>query len=266
MSVKGIETMKPVIIKNIKIGEGKPTVCVPIVEADEEAVLEACRRIKETDAEMIEWRADQFAGYRNEEEVLAVLAKLREAYPEKPLLFTMRSDKEGGQAVLDDYQYLTLNQAVIRSGNADLVDVELSRGEEIAKQLLKNAHLHSLHVILSAHCFDETPEDAIMIETVRKMNELGADICKLAVMPKDKEDVVRLLLITEQLSRDFQDVPIVTMSMSGLGLISRISGEVSGSAITFGSLGKPSAPGQIELQELQDLLAKVHEGMLEAEG
>ncbi len=258
--------MKPVIIKNIKIGEGKPKVCVPIVEADEAAILEACRRISETDADMIEWRADMYANYAKEEDVLSVLASLRQAYPDKPLLFTLRSDTEGGQAKLDDYQYLTLNQAVVRSGNADLVDVELSRGEEIAKQLLKNAHLHSLHVLLSAHYFDETPEDAKMVDTIRQMTELGADICKLAVMPKDKEDVVRLLLITEQLSRDYQDVPIVTMSMSGLGLISRISGEVSGSVITFGSLGKPSAPGQIELQELQDLLAKVHEGMVEAEG
>ena len=40
------------------------------------------------------------------------------------------------------------------------------------------------------------------------------------------------------------------MSMGKLGVISRICGEVFGSAVTFGTAGKASAPGQLPANQL----------------
>ena len=118
-------------------------------------------------------------------------------------------------------------------------------------------------VIMSRHWFDTTPDDQTLKDVTAEMAKTSADIFKLAAMPKDNEDVVRLLLMTEWFSREYPHNPVVTVSMSGLGLISRISGEVSGSAITFASAGKASAPGQIDFKEMKDMLGKVHQGMLE---
>ena len=55
--------------------------------------------------------------------------------------------------------------------------------------------------------------------------------------------------------------PIITMSMAGTGLISRISGEAFGSALTFGTAGKASAPGQMDAKELRQVLTLLHENM-----
>ena len=44
---------------------------------------------------------------------------------------------------------------------------------------------------------------------------------------------------------NYADRPIITMSMAATGVISRVCGEVFGSALTFGAVGKASAPGQI---------------------
>lgn len=258
--------MKPVIIKNTAIGAGMPKICVPVVDPQPEDILQEVAEIAATSADMIEWRADHFVSHADETELLKMLKEVYQACGDKPLLFTLRSAEEGGYSEISNEAYLELLQAVIRSGDTDLIDVEMSKGEEICRQLLKNAHVHSMPVLMSKHHFKETPLDDLLIAEVRTMKELGADICKLAVMPTDKEDVVRLLLVTEQLSRDFSDVPIVTVSMSGMGMISRISGEISGSAITFAARKKASAPGQIGLDEMQELLKKVHTGMIEVGG
>ena len=39
--------------------------------------------------------------------------------------------------------------------------------------------------------------------------------------------------------------PVITMAMSGMGAVSRISGEIFGSSVTFASVEECSAPGQL---------------------
>ena len=56
----------------------------------------------------------------------------------------------------------------------------------------------------------------------------------------------------------YADRPIITMSMSGTGVISRLTGEFFGSALTFGAAAKASAPGQIPVSELETVLSVIH--------
>ena len=80
-----------------------------------------------------------------------------------------------------------------------------------------------------------------------------ADICKIAVMPRDATDVLTLLSATNEMYTHYASVPIVTMSMGQLGMISRVTGQLFGSALTFGS-AKASAPGQLSVQVLRNYL------------
>ena len=89
---------------------------------------------------------------------------------------------------------------------------------------------------------------------------MGADILKIAVMPQSRKDVVTLLSATEEM--DCRTTrPLITMSMGPLGMISRLCGEVFGSSLTFGSVGKTSAPGQVSAKELANVLKLIHESM-----
>ena len=255
--------MKPLIVNNTVIGKGVPKICVPIVGATAEEVLQDYQTAAAEGPDLIEWRADCLDDYKNENLLIDILHAMREGNSDVTILFTLRTEDEGGKAAVTDEEYQQLNQAVIRSGFADMIDVESSRAKKVKEHLLQNAHLHSMPVIMSKHYFESTPDDQTLKEVVAQMAETSADIYKLAVMPKDNEDVVRLLLLTEWFTREYPHDPIVTVSMSGLGLISRISGEVSGSAITFASASKASAPGQIDFKEMKDMLDKVHQGMME---
>lgn len=54
-------------------------------------------------------------------------------------------------------------------------------------------------------------------------------------------------------------VPILTMSMGQLGVVSRVTGDSFGSCATFGAVGQTSAPGQIPVNDLHTVLHILHE-------
>ena len=94
----------------------------------------------------------------------------------------------------------------------------------------------------------------MIIRSLVKMQELGCDLVKYAVMPQSERDVLTLLDTTLTMKEEYSDTPVVTMSMGHLGVVSRICGQVFGSAITFGTAGKASAPGQLPANGLSIFL------------
>ena len=151
-----------------------------------------------------------------------------------------------------------MNSQMIKSGYADLIDIEYFMGKEVSERLMSLAKENRVKTVLSSHDFEKTPSRKEMLLCLKAMEEAGADIAKLAVMPRRKEDVTELLAATAE-AAGCLSCPVITMSMGKEGMISRISGETFGCAVTFGSLGKTSAPGQIELHALRQVLSILHE-------
>lgn len=84
---------------------------------------------------------------------------------------------------------------------------------------------------------------------------------KIAVMPTNAADVLTLLDASNTMKEQYANRPIITMSMSGKGVISRLAGEVFGSALTFGAAKKASAPGQVSVAELRNILSLLHSSL-----
>lgn len=250
--------MKPVVVKNVCIGEGIPKICVPIVGTTREEILKEATEINKTQVDLIEWRADWYEEVNKIEKVKQVIDALRQLLPEIPILFTFRTAKEGGEKDISPKDYLELNCNVCKQGLVDLMDVELFRGDTVVKTVLKQAKESGIKVIVSNHDFEKTPCKEEIVERLKQMEELGADILKIAVMPNSKKDVLTLLEATDEMSK-YATKPIVTMSMSGMGAISRLTGEIFGSAITFGTVKNASAPGQIPVKQLSQVLNAIHQ-------
>ena len=178
-----------------------------------------------------------------------------------PILFTFRTAKEGGEKAIEPEAYVELNQNIAKTGLVDLVDVEAFTGDDYVAQIIEVAHQNNVKVVASNHDFDKTPDQADIVSRLRKMQEQGADIPKIAVMPNNKKDVLTLLAATEEMATNYADRPIITMSMAGTGLISRLCGEVFGSAATFGAVGKVSAPGQMNAEDLNTILTLIHRSL-----
>ncbi|WP_099224558.1 type I 3-dehydroquinate dehydratase [Listeria costaricensis] len=246
--------MSTVTVKNVTIGEGAPKICVPIVGKTIAALQEEATFLKNIELDIVEWRVDFFEGVEDIAAVKEALQALREVLPDTPLLFTFRSKKEGGEKAVSDEYYFELNRELAQTGQIDLVDVELFNEASDVKSLIEAAHVAGVKVIISNHDFDKTPAKEEIISRLRKMQELGADIPKIAVMPQSSADVLVLLDATNTMKEQYADRPIITMSMAGVGVISRLAGQVFGSAVTFGAAKKASAPGQIDVAELKHVL------------
>ena len=177
------------------------------------------------------------------------------------MLFTFRTLKEGGEKAIEKDVYANLNKKAAKSGYVDLIDTEVFTGDDIVKDIIEAAHACGVKVIASNHDFDRTPDKDDIVGRLCKMQDLGADILKIAVMPNDKKDVLKLLAATEEMANEYADRPIITMSMAGTGVISRLCGEVFGSAVTFGSAKKASAPGQIDVEDLNQVLNLLHKSL-----
>ena len=217
--------MNPVVVRNVAIGEGIPKICVPIVGKTREEILDAAKKILPIGADVVEWRVDWYEDIFDFEKVEETAKQLREVLGEMPILFTFRTSKEGGEKAIETPVYVELNQKISATGYVDLVDMEAFTGDDAVKAVVEEAHKHGVKVVASNHDFDKTPAKSDIIYRLRKMQELGADIPKIAVMPQNKKDVLTLLAATEEMVDNYADRPIITMSMAATGVISRVCGE-----------------------------------------
>lgn len=245
--------MNPVVVRNVKIGEGMPKICVPIVGETQDEILQEARAIVGSAADLVEWRVDWFESAFEVEKVKVLAAELRRELGEIPLLFTFRTKAEGGEKEITYEQYAELLHQVADAKLVDMIDVEVYINEDVTK-LVAELKEREVVVVGSNHDFYKTPSKEEIINRLCYMQEIGVDIPKIAVMPRSSKDVLTLLNATEEMVAHHAESPIATMSMAGIGAVSRVAGEIFGSALTFGALKKASAPGQIQADKLKEIL------------
>ncbi|MFZ3161508.1 MAG: type I 3-dehydroquinate dehydratase, partial [Rhodoferax sp.] len=88
----------------------------------------------------------------------------------------------------------------------------------------------------------------------------GADVAKVAVMPRDLDDVLTLLTATREASTKLRS-PLISMSMGPYGAMTRLFGWTFGSALTFAVGASSSAPGQVPIEDLHTALAILQKSM-----
>ena len=250
--------VRPLQVGNLTIQQGKPAIIVSTTGNDEESALKLARQAAQTpQVQVVELRVDKLDFATHVNKVTQLGQAMRHELKGKPLLLTLRTKEEGGSLSPDDASYIALYQQWLEAGFADLIDIEMRIGAPAVDRLVKQAHQHYVAVILSYHDFQATPDNADMLRRLSWQAAHGADILKIAVMPKTPQDVSRLTDVTWQM-RQRSDKPLLTMAMGGLGAVTRVSGEVFGSNLTFGTLGEASAPGQLDVQALDQALTTLH--------
>lgn len=247
--------MIPVTVKSLVLGTGSPKICVPVTGKNVKEICEQTRETVDHAPDLIEWRADFFDHLDDPEAVEEVCDRLAEMTEQIPLIFTVRSEREGGSRSLTVEEYIRILKTAAGHRAVDMMDVELFMEPALMEELIHELQTKGKKVIASNHHFEGTPSREQMRKILEEMEASGADIRKLAVMPHTGEDVLELLAATIEAYRS-GNAPVITMSMGQLGAVSRIAGELSGSCVTFGTVGEASAPGQLKLEDLRKILPK----------
>ncbi|WP_313339887.1 type I 3-dehydroquinate dehydratase [Sedimentibacter sp.] len=244
--------MKAVQVRDLLLGNDIPKICIPIVGTTKNQILNEIEQVNKTDHDLIELRIDYFE-YYHINSIIELLKEIREIYF-KPIIFTLRTKDEGGMKFIDEDAYFEINNYVTESELVDLIDIELFKPENKIKKFIETAHKSNIKVILSNHDFSKTPDKEEILSRMLRMQLLGADISKIAVMPTSESDILTLLSVSLKMKTLKADRPFIALSMGSLGTITRVASEFFGSCITYASLNKNSAPGQLSVEDTREVM------------
>ncbi len=224
------------------IFNNKALICVPAIAKTSEELKKELLILDNCPCDIIEWRADFF-----QDDILSELKKVRNLIKNKKLLFTFRTLAQGGNRDCETYKKLVTD--VINTKLVDFIDIEIISADCEIINLAKEKQILS---IVSSHYFTHTPKkDDIKAEFAR-MEAIGADIPKIAVMPKKLTDVTGFMEAVYETSQI--NSPIIGISMSKLGLATRLCPEQIGSCLSFAAGVSASAPGQIDSETLHKII------------
>jgi len=249
---------RPILVRGQPVSGGAfPLVITPLVGRGAEELAAELDAILPRRPDMLEWRVDFFEAIADADAVIATAREIGRRAGAVPLLFTRRSSSEGGQPVpVDEPAVAALYRRVCEARCVDLIDYELSNAPAELRRLREVSAAHEVGMVMSYHNFRETPDLAMLSDRFAQAQRLGADVAKVAVMPQDPQDVLRLLDATWQASQ-MLDIPVISMAMGGIGAVSRMMGWMYGSAATFAVGKSSSAPGQMALEDLRAALDSV---------
>ena len=246
--------MSPVQLRGVTLGGGRAKVIVPVTGTTVEELVSQTTTLVGVEFDIIEWRVDFLDVAPSPTAVLEAAARVRAAAQERPVLFTFRTHHESGNKPITSEEYRDLNIAAIESGLVDAVDVEHHFERTVGDAIIAAARKAGVPVVGSLHDFTATPPAEDLVRRLVEMQERGCAVAKVAVTPRNTGDVLQLMEATWTMTSQHSSTPVLTMSMGGLGLITRLSPRVTGSCATFAMVGRPSAPGQIPVEKLQPIL------------
>jgi 3-dehydroquinate dehydratase-1 len=250
-----MQNSKPIELNGQAIAGGKfPLICTPLVGRTLDKLLAELAIVLPKKPDVLEWRVDFFEPIGDTAMVIAAAEAIKKAAGSVPLLFTRRSTLEGGEKIaLNEDQVIAMYTAVCASKHIDLIDYEMANDGANIVRVREAAKANGIKLVLSFHNFSYTPALETLNAKFLTADQLGADVAKVAVMPRDLDDVLTLLTATRQASKKLR-IPLISMSMGPLGAITRMVGGVFGSSLSFAVGAASSAPGQVPIEDLNVVL------------
>lgn len=242
------------------LGEGMPKICVPVMGRTIEEIEQAAARARDAQADIIELRIDSLSAMPDAKTAREACMAVRRHAPGIAMLFTLRTGRDGGAGDTNAQAYEALLLEMMDSGLCDAIDCELSIGREAFSRIAARAKEKGVALVGSSHEFGEIGDMQRAAKWLLEQQELGADICKAAVMTRTNTQALEAALMFAR-TKEALEIPMIGIAMGPDGVITRIGGACMGSCLTFGTAGEASAPGQIDAKSLR-LALEIIDGAL----
>ncbi len=253
-----LQASNPLAVRGQLLGGPLPLVCIPLVGKNREVIAQEGRNVSIIQPDIIELRIDAWDFVEDIEQSVATIASIRDTVGALPIILTCRGHWEGGFKKVTDESKFRIYERAVKQGLVDFIDVELVYGEKKIGEVRTLLSGTTTFLIVSSHDFQKTPAEEELRRVLTDQIGAGADVAKIAVMPQCEEDVLALLSATLAVRRAHPGTPLITMSMGGLGAVSRVVGGHYGSDLTFAVGSQASAPGQIPVDKLRQCLSVLY--------
>ena len=166
-----------------------------------------------------------------------------------PLLLTYRSATEGGKGAGHGQGYEDYLASLLRL-RPPVAAVDIEMACPASKALVAEAKAGGYDVVGSCHNFTATPSRAQIAEKLVQITADGADITKVAYMPRSAQDVAALRHAAHDFADAYPHQPLIAISMGQLGAPSRTD---LANCLTFATIadGAASAPGQATIAHVR---------------
>ena len=180
-----LQSEKKVTVKNKVFGGPIPLICLPLVAKEDQRFYSQTAELTRLDPDLLEWRID---GYEQVEDIsacLEALQALKAAMGSIPLIFTCRIHSEGGvKDIIPGRRDCSSSPRPSSRAGVEIIDVEMCNETAFIEKVKTKAQSVQHQLILSYHNFDQTPDETFIHDKLVMAQDMGADIAKLAVMPK----------------------------------------------------------------------------------
>ncbi len=210
-------------------------IAIPIFQSKKEDVIKVARDCIDKGADLLEFRIDALDN-PNFEDIEEIIKEIN-----FPMIATNRISSEGGSFKGSEEERIDI--LLKCAPLVEYVDIELQSDDKYIKEI----HDTGVTTIVSYHDFNKTPEINEITYIVEKEHNLG-DIAKVAFMPQDLDDTLKILAILSHCE------DTIAISMSDLGSYTRIMASKFNSPITFAAGRDVTAPGQIDIETMKSLL------------
>lgn len=242
--------MKPSLRDDFVVQLGKekiqtPAICAAVIDSDINSMKDNLEKALAEGADIVELRLDKLEDPTGWESLLQ---------KDIPTIVTNRSKKEGGHFQGNENERIEVLLDAVETG-VSCVDVELSTSKKKLDQILEATDKNDTSLIMSFHDFNKVPTRQELLRKANQMVEAGCDIAKLIGFANEHKDSLKILDFLIQASEDIE-VPIITFAMGEKGKFTRVTAPLLGSPITYASIEEKTAPGQLDISAVNEILEK----------
>ncbi|MFX1315927.1 MAG: type I 3-dehydroquinate dehydratase [Promethearchaeota archaeon] len=181
--------------------------------------------------------------------------------PNISTIFTFRANTEGGKIKVDEKERLKILEILVNA-QPDFIDIEMNSAEEILNYIINLASNKKVNLIFSFHDFEKTSSYKETLELILKFEEklinkmiinsniVEKSVYKVIFTAQNFEDNLTPINVCKYFSNNNRK--IISFCMGEIGIFSRIICTKFGSFMTYASLDRKTAPGQIRIEKLRE--------------
>lgn len=206
--------------------------------------------------DIVEIRGDVFDALNREDHGKKVRLIIDTFKPlNKEIIYTYRTNKEGGSGSKTTVEYEALLQAICKVMAIDYIDIEVQSGDKIIASVTETAKAHNVKCLLSHHDFKRTPQTEEILSTIKTMHENNGDLYKVAYFPHSQADVENVTAAVIKAKADYGH-KVIGISMGDIGKTTRTATGEAASVLTYGFIMRDAAPGQIHVSKLREVFPR----------
>jgi len=214
--------------------------CVSLAETNPKKLKQTLKTaLKKSD--FVEIRFD----FLKSEHIPQVLENVRKDL--KKIVCTLRPKAEGGKFEGNEKERISILK-LIAEYNPFLLDVEfntIKKNKNLARYLKDT----KTSLLISGHDFKKTPSITELKKKLNQMSKFSSNV-KIVTTAKTTDDATRILQLYSKKGK----TNLIAFAMGDSGRISRILSLYLGSPYSYVSLGKPVAPGQFSVDEVNKII------------